>query len=197
MMKKLFTRALLPVFALLLLSACNAESEFSSSPCYFAFQNGTFLDQTLASAMNPNSRGVFCQISESMSSGISYVNFMNNQGLSSQQKETVLEQRTSYVIGINNGIIVGFQALNETPNGGFTAYDLQCPNCTRKHNSYTNPRYRLTMDAAGTATCTNCNKHYNMNNRGIILDGEEGDVNLTQYVATTTGPLGYLLVHNR
>ena len=53
------------------------------------------------------------------------------------------------------------------------------------------------MDAAGTATCTNCNKHYNMNNRGIILDGEEGDVNLTQYVATTTGPLGYLLVHNR
>ena len=24
-----------------------------------------------------------------------------------------------------------------------------------------------------------------------------GDVNLTQYVATTTGPFGYLLVHNR
>ena len=176
---------------------CSSETEFSSSPCYFAFQNATFLDQTLATAMNPSSRGVFCLITESTYGGFSYVNFQNNLGLSSRQQETVMEQRTNYVIGMNNGIIVGYQTLNETPNGGFTAYDQQCPNCVRKHSSYTNPNYRLTMAGSGIATCSKCGKHYDMNNRGVIQDGEEGDVNLTQYVATTTGPLGYLVVRNK
>jgi len=179
------------------ISSCTGESEYSSEPCYFAFQNATFLDETLATAMNPDSRGVFCQISQSFSGGVNYIVFANNQGLSSQQKETAYEQRTNYVIGINNGIIVGYQTLNDSPNGGFAAYDLQCPNCYRKHQSYTNPKFRLSMSSSGIATCSSCGKHYDMNNRGVIQDGEEGDVNLTQYVATTTGPLGYLLVHNR
>jgi hypothetical protein len=182
---------------MILLCSCNAENEYSSQPCYFAYQNATFLDETLATAMNANSRGIFCQISESTSGGAVYLNFQNNQGLSSQKKESALEQRTSYVIGINNGIIVGYQALNDTPNGGFVAYDLQCPNCVRKHSSYTNPKYRLTMETSAIATCGTCGKKYDMNNRGIILNGEEGDVNLIQYVATTTGPFGYLFVHNK
>ena len=183
--------------SLFTLSSCNAENEYSSQPCYFAYQNANYLDPALASAMNAQSRGVFCQISESMSAGVTYLNFKNNQGLTSQQKETALERQTAYVIGVNNGIIVGYQTLNDSPNGGFAAYDLQCPNCVRRHASYTNPRYPLTMAVSGIATCSNCNKHYDMNNRGVIQDGESGDVNLTQYVATTTGPFGYLLVHNR
>ncbi len=183
--------------ALFLLSACNVENEYSSQPCYFAYQNANYLDETLATAMNPQSRGVFCQISETHSGGVTYLNFTNNQGLTSQKKETALEQQTNYVIGVNNGIIVGFQTLNDTPNGGFAAYDLQCPNCVRRHSGYTNPRYRLTMSTSGIATCSSCGKHYDMNNRGVIQDGEADDVNLTQYVATTTGPFGYLLVHSR
>lgn len=185
------------MIAMFLLLACNADNEYSSQPCYFAYQNSNYLDETLATAMNPQSRGVFCQISESRSSGVTYLNFKNNQGLTSQKKETALEQQTAYVIGLNNGIIVGFQTLNDIPNGGFAAYDLQCPNCVRRHDSYTNPKYWLTMSSSGIATCSKCGKHYDMNNRGVIQDGEADDVNLTQYVATTTGPYGYLLVHNR
>ena len=191
------SKPFLVLMALFLLLACNAENEYSSQPCYFAYQNANYLDETLATAMNPQSRGVFCQISESRSGGVTYLNFTNNQGLTSQKKETALEQQTNYVIGVNNGIIVGFQTLNDTPNGGFAAYDLQCPNCVRRHSSYTNPRYRLTMSTSGIATCSSCGKHYDMNNRGVIQDGEADDVNLTQYVATTTGPFGYLLVHSR
>lgn len=191
------SKAFLAMIAMFLLLACNADNEYSSQPCYFAYQNSNYLDETLATAMNPQSRGVFCQISESRSSGVTYLNFKNNQGLTSQKKETALEQQTAYVIGLNNGIIVGFQTLNDTPNGGFAAYDLQCPNCVRRHSSYTNPKYRLTMLTSGIATCSSCGKHYDMNNRGVIQDGEADDVNLTQYVATTTGPFGYLLVHNR
>ena len=177
--------------------SCNVDNEYSSQPCYFAYQNSNYLDETLATAMNSQSRGVFCQISESRNGGVTYLNFKNNQGLSSQKKETALEQQTAYVIGLNNGIIVGFQTLNDTPNGGFAAYDLQCPNCVRRHDSYTNPKYWLVMSTSGIATCSTCGKHYDMNNRGVIQDGEADDVNLTQYVATTTGPFGYLLVHNR
>ena len=180
-----------------ILFSCNVDNEYSSQPCYFAYQNSNYLDETLATAMNSQSRGVFCQISESRNGGVTYLNFKNNQGLSSQKKETALEQQTAYVIGLNNGIIVGFQTLNDTPNGGFAAYDLQCPNCVRRHDSYTNPKYWLVMSTSGIATCSTCGKHYDMNNRGVIQDGEADDVNLTQYVATTTGPFGYLLVHNR
>ena len=53
------------------------------------------------------------------------------------------------------------------------------------------------MQNSGIAVCGTCGKMYDMNNQGIIQNGEEGDVNLIRYVATTTGPMGYLLVHNR
>lgn len=170
------------------------EGEYSSWGCNFAFQNSTFWDETLASAMNAQSRGVFCQISESVSGGVTFLDFKNNMGMSSQKKEPALEQGTAYIFGINNGIIVGYQALSDSPNGGFVAYDLQCPNCVRKHNSDTNPNYRLTMASSGIATCPVCNKQYDMNNRGVIQNGEQGDINLIQYVAITTGPFGYIMV---
>jgi hypothetical protein len=192
----LFTFSLFNLFTFSL-SSCTVESEYSSQPCYFAYQNANFLDETLATAMNSASRGVFCQISESVSGGATYLNFSNNMGLSSQKKESALERETTYILGVNNGIIVGYQTLNESPNGGFTAYDLQCPNCVRKHSSYTNPTYRLIMASSGIATCSVCDKRYDMNNRGVIQNGEQGDINLTQYVATTTGPFGYIFVHNR
>ena len=185
--------------SLFTLSSCTAETEYSSQPCFFAYQNATFLDATLASAMDANSRGVFCQISESVSGGATFLDFKNNMGMSSQKKESALEQGTTYIIGINNGIIVGYQALalSDSPNGGFAAYDLQCPNCVRKHTSYTNPKYRLTMESSGIATCGTCGKKYDMNNRGVIQNGESGDVNLIQYLASTTGPFGYILVRNK
>ena len=48
-----------------------------------------------------------------------------------------MEQQSgnAFMLGINNGIIVGFQVLNTQPNGGFVAYDVQCPNCVRKENN--------------------------------------------------------------
>lgn len=180
-----------------LLCACSADSEYSSDPCYFAYQNQYYLDPALASAMDSQVRGVFCQITESQSGGAIYLNFLNNSGLSSKQKETSLELTAGYVLGVNNGIIVGFQTFNTTPNGGFAAYDLQCPNCLRKHSSAYNPRYQLTMESSGIATCKTCGKRYDMNTAGMVLNGEKGDVKLKQYIATTTGPHGFIQVKSR
>jgi uncharacterized Zn-finger protein len=147
-------------------------------------------DPTLATAMNAMSRGVFCKISEN---GVNFT-FQNNQKMSSQQPKTEEERRANYILGVNNGIIVGYQTFNTMPNGGFVAYDAQCPNCVRKENNYVNPKFPLSMSTSGIATCGKCGKKYDMNNSGIIQNGEEGDVGLEKYLASSTEPLGYLSV---
>ena len=147
-------------------------------------------DPTLATAMNAASRGVFCKIWDS---GM-YFSFQNNQNMSSQQTKTEEERRANFVLGVNNGIIVGYQTFNTSPNGGFVAYDAQCPNCVRKAGNYVNPKFPLTMSTSGIATCGKCGKKYDMNNGGIIQNGEEGDVGLEKYFASSTEPLGFLSV---
>ncbi len=176
------------------LTSCQADSEYSTWPCRFGYDNSLHLDPTLASAMTADSRGTFCRISESVWGGAKYLNFQSNQGQSSQQTETAMEQQAKFVMGLNNGIIVGFQTMNTTPNGGFTAYDVQCPNCVRLENNTISPNYSVTMASTGVATCKKCGKRYDLNNGGIVLNGEEGDTGLQKYLATTTGPYGYITV---
>ena len=188
LMKWAFFAFLAP--AVLLLAGCQAEGEYSTWPCRFDYNNLIHQDPTLATAMNANSRGVFCKISET---GLNFV-FQNNQNMSTQQNMTEEERRSNFILGVNNGIIVGYQTFNTTPNGGFVAYDAQCPNCVRKENNYLNPKYPLSMSTSGIATCGKCGKKYDMNNRGIIQNGEEGDVGLEKYLAMSTEPLGYLTV---
>lgn len=40
-------------------------------------------------------------------------NFSNNQGLSSRQAKNAVDQKYTYVLGLNNGIIVGFGNLED------------------------------------------------------------------------------------
>ncbi|MBR4921333.1 MAG: hypothetical protein IKZ62_08465 [Prevotella sp.] len=190
-MKKLFL-----LTSTIFLLSCGAEQEYSSWPCRFIYDNSIHLDATLSTAMNYSSRGVFCKITTSSTGGVKYYNFVNNDGLSSQQRETALEKEGHYRLGLNEGIIVGFQTLNtEGGNGGFAAYDLQCPNCVRKENNTANPNYPVKMDSKGLATCTKCGKQYDLNNGGLILNGEKGDVGLERYRrASATGPQGTLSV---
>lgn len=183
-------------FMTFLLFSCNAEGEYSTWPCRFAYNNELYLDPTLASAMTPDSRGVFCKIWESSWGGVKYLNFENNHGQTSQKVETAMEQQSKnqFVIGINNGIIVGFQIMNTQPFGGFAAYDVQCPNCVRRENNTISPNYPVTMNSSGIATCKKCGKKYDLNNSGIIQNGEDGDIGLQKYLASTTGPYGFISV---
>ncbi len=149
--------------------------------------------------MDAGSRGVFCQISEESRGGVKYLNFATNSGLTSQQRELALELQSSFVLGINNGIIVGYQTfVTEGAYGGFIGYDVQCPNCVRNNNNYINPTYPVRMASSGIATCSKCGRKYDMNNGGIIQNGGEGDTGLEKYVATApNGPQGYLNVFRR
>ena len=169
-----------------LLSGCSgAEAEYSTWPCRFAFDR---LNPTLTTSLNAGSRGVFCLITEQVQKGRKYLLFQNNIGLTSEpEPETAEEVQAIFILGLNNGIIVGFQTLITEPYGGFVAYDVQCPNCVRRENNTINPNYRVTMDTKGIATCPKCKKTYDMNNGGIITNGSEGDTGLEKYVAITNG----------
>ena len=195
--KSVALRGLLAI-ACLLLAACSADEEYSTQACRFSYNNMIHNDQTLASAMNSNSRGVFCMISENTRAGVHYIAFESSVGMKSEQVETAEEVQAKFILGMNNGIIVGFQTLNtDGANGGFVGYDAQCPNCVRRENNKVNPNYRVTMETSGIATCGKCGKKYDMNNGGIIQNGEDGDRGLDKYVASTTGPNGVVSVFRR
>ena len=178
----------------LMLTACEAEQEYSTWPCRFAYKNDIHVDATLASVMDYNSRGIFCLISESVFAGKKYLNFKNNLGDESQQPESAEEEEAKYILGLNNGIIVGFQTLNTEPNGGFVGYDAQCPNCVRRENNMLSPTYYVDVAFSGIGTCRKCHKRYDLNNNGIVLDGEKDDMGLQKYAASTTAPYGYISV---
>ena len=191
-------RKLLPLLTLLLLMACKAENEFSTWPCRFAYDNAIHQEATLATAMEPNSRGVFCQITEHVQGGVKYLRFSNNQGLSSQLVETFTEQQANFVLGLNNGIIVGYQTfVNDGFGAGFVAYDVQCPNCVRRQNNTISPNYRVVMANTGIAACSKCGLKYDLNNGGIVQNGQQEDKGLEKYAASTTGPFGYVTVFRK
>lgn len=186
------TSSLLLLASCFLLSSCGAEQEYSSWSCRFIFNNGTYLDQTLGAAINPTIPGIFCKVTEQSRGGTRYLIFENNQGASSQHQMMAEELRQNLRIGQNNGIIVGVQNFD-----GFTAYDLQCPNCARRENNYVTPYYPVTLDkkGSGIVTCSKCGDQYDLNNGGLLVKGQEGDKGLERYRnARTEGPTGRVVV---
>ncbi len=195
-MNKPFSYLLLLTSYLFLLSACQAESEYSTWPCRFAYDNSIHQDATLASAMDVNVPGLFCLITESVRGGVKYLNFRTNYNTTSSLAESEAEKRAEYILGLNNGIIVGFQnsQLDEFGRAMFVAYDVQCPNCVRQSGNTSSPNYGVTMDDKGLATCGKCGRRYNLNNGGIVQNGQEGDTGLEKYAAATSGPFGHVSV---
>lgn len=189
------TSYLLLLASCFLLSSCGAEQEYSSWSCRFIFNNGTYLDQTLGAAINPTITGIFCKVTEQSRGGTRYLIFENNQGASSQHQMMAEELRQNLRIGQNNGIIVGVQNFD-----GFTAYDLQCPNCARRENNYVTPYYPVTLDkkGSGIVTCSKCGDQYDLNNGGLLVKGQEGDKGLERYRNARTEALqaGSLSSHN-
>lgn len=182
--------------SLLLLFGCETENEYSTWPCRFAYDNSVHQDATLATAMDVNVPGIFCQITESVRGGVKYLNFKNNHNATTSLAETEEEKRAEYILGLNNGIIVGFQnaILDDFGNARFVAYDVQCPNCVRQYNNTLSPNYGVSMSDNGIATCGKCGRRYDLNNGGILQNGQQGDTGLEKYAASTAGPFGHVSV---
>ena len=191
----LLLATLLPLANALLNSCGKVENEFSDRRAYFIFDNQVQNNAVLASAMTPHSN-VFVTVSmQTRYSGQnSYVEFnfvAGGGGAQQASKATAVDQNRGVVLGINNGLILGYGLLSDPPV--FYAYDLQCPNC---YSSTAVPRrsYPLTVQANGFATCANCRRKYNLSTGGNVAEGAQGN-KLIRYRASTTGPYGLLVVN--
>ncbi len=183
-------RKLCGIILCMTILACGDEDfEYSRYQAYLIFDNQQHLDATLASAMNPLAPGIFCRIS---TSGNQYFLFANNQGLSSRQAMNGVDKQRSCILGLYNetGIFIGYGQLNDPPV--FFAYDALCPNCYAETGLM---RDLLSVNSSGIASCSRCKRKYDMNNNGIITQGEAGK-KLIRYRASTTGPNGILSVNN-
>ena len=197
---------LISYFLFLIFVSCEADNEYSTWPCRFAYDNSTHQDATLASCMDVNVPGMFCMITESVRGGVKYLNFKTNHNATSSLAETEAEKRAEYILGLNNGIIVGFQnaVLDEFGNAKFVGYDVQCPNCVSQSGNTLSPNFGVTMDDKGIATCSKCGRKYDLNNGGLLIatphsdqgseNGQKGDTGLEKYAASTTGPFGHISV---
>lgn len=189
--KRMFRKMLLLAVMLTAGASCTSDFTYSSYPCYLVIDNSMHMDETLSTAMNSMSPGVFCLVTlNARSDGFI---FSNNQGLKSEKKFNGVDQRLSHHLGMNNGLIVGFGNLSD---GRFFAYDRECPECFNAHGDRLVSRH-LEMRSTGIAYCPVCKNEYDMNNGGNCLTSKEKDQKgLTAYRCSTTGPYGRLQVGN-
>lgn len=176
MMKtKLKYLLLAPLF---LLPSCSddIESTYSSYSAYFVCTTVATIPQ-LNSALN--SWGVFTTIRSSVGTYI----FTDESGESTSIQATTLSNYLNFYMGIG-GFIVGLPSIPEL--GSDTSvpvcFDLACSNC---YEDYAIAR-TLTLEESGTAHCGSCDRTYDLNNLGIITDGDAG-ISLFRYRITYTG----------
>ena len=166
---------LIPVICL---SSCSddIESTYSSYSAYFVCTTVSTIPQ-LNSALN--SWGVFTTIRSSLGT---YV-FTDESGGSTSIQATTLSNYLNFYMGIG-GFIVGLPSIPEL--GSDTSvpvcFDLACSNC---YENYAIAR-SLNLEESGTASCGSCDRIYDLNNLGIITDGDDG-ISLFRYRITYTG----------
>lgn len=90
------------------------------------------------------------------------------------------------------GFIVGMPNIPDF-SGQFApvAYDLVCPECFTS----TSIQRSLSIAQNGWATCSRCNRSYDLNNGGIVVQGEAGRKLLRYHVAYSPAQ-GVLVIQN-
>ena len=161
---------------LLSLTGCVEEGytsqKFCNLPARFSFNPVSSVSQ-LYSAVN--SMGQWCTIT---ATGTQFV-FANTTG-STPVNRTQVNNYTGFYMGLT-GFIVGLPNIPElgTDYSVVTCYDRACRNCYEEQY-VTKP---LTLHANGTATCPKCQRTYDLNNQGIVSQGDPGK-NLYRYRIT-------------
>ncbi len=189
-MKRLLKTLTLIVVALVTVACGDTSHEYTIGSCFCVIDNATHQDPTLAGAMNVNAPGTFCIIKTSFRNGANYFEFTDNTGVSSSKIFNAVDSRRTLVLGYNNGIIVGYSALNVPAT--FYAFDRECPNCFDPQALPVRSK-PLGLTTSGMAICNVCHREYSLNNDGYVVSGDQGK-KLTRYHADTTGPFGVLSV---
>lgn len=165
---------LLLLSQLVFFASCSREETVSKVycdlPARFTYSPVSGISQLFSAC---NSSGQWCTITDN---GTQFVftyppKSDGKPGDSTPVNRTAANSYTGFYMGLS-GFILGLPNIPE-PGEDFaviTCYDLACRNCYEdKHILST-----LVLQTTGTATCSKCQRTYNLNNQGIISRGDPG-----------------------
>lgn len=184
------TRLLFYLFTIVMVMACSADdTEYSREyRCYFTFDTSIHNASKICTCVNPLSSGIFCMAWQETKDGIRHIKIQLNDGKDVEDVPitTASETRQSCIMGASNGLIIGCSTLN---SGQLYAFDRQCPNCL---DEGFNKSLQWTNNGLWVK-CGRCNRSYDLNNSGFIVEGENGK-KMLRYRASYTGAM--LIVSN-
>ena len=168
--------------SLFIFTSCgDIESEYSNRRAFLRLERAN-MNTALAPAIAGISTNVFCRI---YLSATNQLTCQNNQGITEVRTLTSIEAQQPLILGINNatGIIVGYGF-----DGVLFCYDACCSNC------YNNGKelHLVSMNTNGIATCSHCNRQYDLTNHGLSPQGGR----LEHYFASCSGQPAVLVVNN-
>lgn len=174
------------LLTMLAVAGCGkVEDEFSTHQCYFHF-NATIHNTSIIKNLC-TSYEYYGMVTKQPLSGKTFtlVTTLFSGEKQSDNITTDMETRESCILGLNNGLIIGFSQLNQV----LYVFDRQCPNCFEETGSTNHPLSWGENDK--TVKCNHCHRSYNLSNGGICEQGSK----LYRYRATFTGD--QLYVQNR
>lgn len=158
--------AILGLGLLMLGQSCGEEiisHRYCDLPARFSYSPVSAVSQLYTSC---NSMGQWCTILATSSQFV----FSNPEG-STPVARTAVTNYTGFYMGLS-GFIVGLPSIPEMGSDYpvVTCYDLACRNCYEEAHV----TRRMTLNPGGTATCSKCQRTYNLNDQGLITKGEPG-----------------------
>lgn len=173
-----------------ILSSCEkADNRYSAYRAYFRY-NPVSAKPNLFRACT--SLGEFCSIT--YPPGVNYV--IKSPTTSSSVDyiaRTALQGYQGFVLGIGGGLVVGMPVLPEMleQESRVVCYDLCCPNCYQDYHILK----QMALYVGGLASCSSCQRSYDLNNQGIVSKGDAGR-SLFRYYVDYYSPTQTLTVSN-
>lgn len=173
-----------------ILSSCEkADNRYSAYRAYFRY-NPVSAKPNLFRACT--SLGEFCSIT--YPPGVNYV-IKSPSTFSSVDyiARTALQGYQGFVLGIGGGLVVGMPVLPEMleQESRVVCYDLCCPNCYQDYHILK----QMALYVGGLASCSSCQRSYDLNNQGIVSKGDAGR-SLFRYYVDYYSPTQTLTVSN-
>lgn len=161
----LFTFSTVHLFTLsTFLSSCSqAENLYDSWRVYFVVQNTNTIDVLNAALTG---MGEFCTAVKKGNT-IEYTNLKKTTPVNL----TALDQRRNYLFGRGTGFVIGHTSLisSRFPDQ-VVCYDAVCSNCYENYSINRN----VQLLSGSRAQCSSCQRIYDLNELGMVAQGEAG-----------------------
>lgn len=182
---------MLVIFAIAgILSSCEkADNRYSTYRAYFKY-NPVSAKPTLFRACI--SLGEFCSITHPP--GQNYVVKSPSTPTSADYiQRTAIQGYQGFALGIGGGLIVGMPVVPEMleQESRIVCYDLCCSNCYQNYHILK----QMVLQVGGIVSCSSCHRSYDLNNQGIIANGDAGR-SLFRYYVDYYSPTQTLTVSN-